>query len=273
MTHNDSLAAGKWFSITPTEARSPLIAHVPHAAELVPEAERAGILLDDEQLAHELLASTDHFTDGFGAEAIQLGGVVVAPAVSRLVVDVERFTDDGSEPQAQVGRGAVYTSTTQGVPLRRFDPVERERLLGTYFEPYHAAFGDLVEQTLGRWGRCLIVDVHSYPSASLHYELDQGSVRPGVCIGTDPFHTPEALTVALERAARDHGASTARDRPFGGTFVPLPHYGADRRVVGAMLEIRRDLYMDEATGHRSAGFEPTRRLVAAMLAAAVEAVL
>ena len=35
---------------------------------------------------------------------------------------------------------------------------------------------------------------------------------------------------------------------FIGTYVPLEQYGTDQRVHSVMIEIRRDLYMDEATG-------------------------
>ena len=113
--------------------------------------------------------------------------------------------------------------------------------------------------------------------------------RPAVCLGTDttlpphaPFshdgmHTPPWLR---ERAAEAFGEMLARwpggaapdpasapheppaegagkavagiafDRPFAGTLVPLPYLGNDRRVQSLMIELRRDLYMDEETGGR-----------------------
>ena len=117
--------------------------------------------------------------------------------------------------------------------------------------------------------------------------------RPAVCIGTDmtlpphaPFahpgmHTPPWLR---ERAAEACGemlahwpsapapdaasaphepdpegagkpvAGIAFDRPFAGALVPLPYMGTDRRVRAIMIELRRDLYMDEETGGRLPGF-------------------
>jgi N-formylglutamate deformylase len=117
--------------------------------------------------------------------------------------------------------------------------------------------------------------------------------RPAVCLGTDatlpphaPFahpgmHTPPWLR---ERAAEAFGEMLARwphgatpdpasaphepkpegagvavagiafDRPFAGALVPLPYLGSDRRVQALMVELRRDLYMDEASGARSAAF-------------------
>jgi N-formylglutamate deformylase len=117
--------------------------------------------------------------------------------------------------------------------------------------------------------------------------------RPAVCIGTDmtlppnaPFahpgmHTPpwlreraaEALGEMLSRwpggatpdpasAAHEPApegpgkavAGIAFDRPFAGALVPLSYLGNDRRVQAVMIELRRDLYLDEETGDRLPGF-------------------
>lgn len=40
---------------------------------------------------------------------------------------------------------------------------------------------------------------------------------------------------------------SSSNAPFAGTYVPLKHYHHDARVSSVMLEIRRDVYMDEAT--------------------------
>ena len=117
--------------------------------------------------------------------------------------------------------------------------------------------------------------------------------RPAVCIGTDmtlppnaPFahpgmHTPPWLreraaeacgemlsrwpggaapdpaSAAHEPAPEGPGravAGIAFDRPFAGALVPLPYLGTDRRVQAVMIELRRDLYLDEETGSRLPGF-------------------
>ena len=40
---------------------------------------------------------------------------------------------------------------------------------------------------------------------------------------------------------------------FIGAYVPLEQYGTDQRVHSVMIEISRDLYMDEATGEPNGG--------------------
>ena len=99
---------------------APIILHVPHASRVVPPDVRAGMVLSDAELEHELDQMTDSFTDVIVARALVASGVdarVVAAPVSRLVVDVERFTD-GSEPMEAVGMGAIYTRTHDEQLLR-----------------------------------------------------------------------------------------------------------------------------------------------------------
>jgi N-formylglutamate deformylase len=234
--------------LAPTGVPRAIVGHVPHASRHVPAAERARLLADDATLAAELLRLTDAHTDRLFAWIRDVGGTLVVNRTSRLVVDPERFPDDAAEPMATVGQGAVYTRTTDGEPLRADDPDERARLLATWFEPYHAALIAVVESTLARFGRCLVLDGHSFATVPLPSEADRAPDRPDVCLGTDAFHTPPALTDALALRLRDAGFRVAVDTPFAGTLVPLRWYGTDARVTSVMLEVRRGLYVDEATG-------------------------
>jgi hypothetical protein len=49
--------------------------------------------------------------------------------------------------------------------------------------------------------------------------------------------------------------------------VPLKHYRADKRVVGIMVEIRRDIYMIEPGGHPTDGLGTVARCLAALVEA------
>ena len=234
--------------LAPTGVPRAIVGHVPHASRHVPGQERALLLVDDAVLDRELLRLTDAHTDRLFAWIRDLGGTLVANRTSRLVVDPERFPDDAAEPMARVGQGAVYTRTTDGERLRDDDPAERERLLRTWFEPYHAALTRVVGEHLDRFGGCLVLDGHSFATVPLPSEADQTPDRPDVCLGTDAVHTPGTLVAALIQRLGDAGFRVAVDRPFAGTLVPLRWYGADPRVTSVMLEVRRGLYMDEATG-------------------------
>lgn len=236
-----------------------VVLHVPHAGTAIPPDVRRAILLDDAGLAGEVLASTDHHTDRFVAG---LGGEldgsdrvrVWVNAYSRLVVDPERFLDPEREPTERVGRGAVYTRGFDGAVLRDVDDTAfealRADLLDRFFAPHHAGIEQLVAGMLETNGACTIIDVHSYPRDAQPYELAGGlapdAPRPALCIGTDGVHTPPELVALVEDVAASLDLATARDTPFAGTFVPTAWLG-DARVRSVMLEIRRDIYMEEST--------------------------
>jgi N-formylglutamate deformylase len=263
-------AIGAAFEILPAAGTARgVVGHVPHAGTRIPPEVRAGLLLHDAALAHELVQLTDWHTDELFGWLPDLGAATFVNRVSRLVVDPERFEQDAAEPAAGFGQGVVYSRTCDGAPLRAPDAAARERLLATYYRPYHAALTALVGEVLAAHGRCLIVDGHSFASVPLPSELDQAPDRPDICIGTDEVHTPEPLADALEAGFRAAGLRVRRDSPFAGALVPLRYLGRDPRVTTVMLEVRRGLYCDEATGARSAGFGEVaatlRRVVAEVL--------
>jgi N-formylglutamate deformylase len=227
-----------------------VVLHVPHDSTTVPVDLRSQFLLDDAELRRELDRMTDHRTLALFSDPSSTA-IAVRSTVSRLVVDVERFPDDVDEPMAARGMGAVYAATSQLTPLR--PPLadnERERLMQAYYHPHHAQLEEAVTKAVDRYGRCLVIDCHSFPSAALPYEMAPPSkARPDVCIGTDDFHTSEGLAAAFSTAFRLEGWSVSLNDPFPGALVPASRYRRDRRVEAVMVEVNRRLYLreDDAT--------------------------
>ena len=226
-----------------------VVFHVPHDSDNVPDHIRNQFLLDDEQLAQELLLMTDHFTLKIFCDGANPQNVVRAP-VSRLVVDVERFLPDAAEPMSAKGMGAIYTKTADGRPLRReLSPPERQMLLESYYAPHHQRLEQLVDEKMTKFGRCLVIDCHSFPSVPLPYEgASDDAIRPDICIGTDPFHTSSQLASNLVGHFSNSEFTVALNDPFSGALVPRSRYRKDLRVQAIMVELNRRLYMDETTG-------------------------
>lgn len=236
----------------------PVVLHIPHSGTVIPDDLRPDFAIPPEEIERELLLMTDWHTERLFRNALPGAEAVVFP-VSRLVVDPERFPDDAREPMAALGMGAVYHSRQDGTPLLRPGlPAERrEAVMRRFYQPHHAALAAAVGRALEGRGRCLVIDGHSFPSRPLPYE-DSARRRPEICLGTDPFHTPPALAAAARTAFKAEGFETAFDEPFAGALVPEASYGRDARVVALMIELRRDLYMDEASGRlgdEGPGFE------------------
>ena len=114
-------------------------------------------------------------------------------------------------------------------------------------------------------GRCVILDGHSFSSAPLPYELDQRNDRPQICLGTDDVHTPESLVRSIQALCAAQGLRVEQNRPFAGTYVPLRYWRTDPRVRSVMMEIRRDLYMDEQTGVETPGLLRMRELILSVM--------
>ncbi|MGW4124101.1 N-formylglutamate amidohydrolase [Nocardia sp. NPDC004711] len=252
--------------LLPGAADSPVVLHIPHSARTIPAAVRAELLLDDGALDRELDAITDAHTARLADAAARLSPTrpwQFVNRMSRLVVDPERFPDEREEMLA-VGMGAVYTATTDRMPLRAadFDPAP---LLDRYFHPYAQAMTDLVADRLSATGRAVIIDVHSYPAQPLPYELHGDLPRPPICLGADAFHTPTELLTRAAGAFVDCGG-VGVNSPFAGTYVPLDFYGTEPRVTALMVEIRRDLYLSEPGGPPGPGIDRLAAALAALIA-------
>ena len=231
------------------------VIHIPHASTIVPSAVRSSFVLSEKELQRELLTMTDHFTDELFRVSENLAKTVEFP-VSRLVLDPERFLNDKDEPMAAKGMGVIYTLTSSGQPLRRAPSIqERDELLCLYYFPHHLRLAQEVDAALALHERCLIVDAHSFPARPLPYEAYQDPDRCDICIGTDPFHTPQWLADFTVDAFRNSNYSVEVNRPFAGSLVPEKHYRQDNRVLSIMIEVNRALYMDEVSAERLAAFD------------------
>lgn len=223
----------------------PVVLHIPHASTVVPKEVLDQFLVDQKELAAEVQRLTDHATDRIFTEAFPDATACVFP-VSRFVVDPERFEDDAREQMAQKGMGVIYTHGTNCQPIRRgLTYNERQALLESYYYPHHKALTRAVQRHIEKFGKCLILDSHSFTADALPCEQYPNAERPDFCLGTDTFHTPETLVANAERELKRNGFSVARDEPFKGTLVPTDFYRCDQRVRSLMIEVNRRLYMND----------------------------
>ena len=237
--------------------RSPLLLHIPHASTSIPDDAFGDFVVDRDTLDAELLRLTDRYTDTLYGDGFPSAQIVAAD-VSRLVVDVERFADDAHEPCAAHGMGAVYVRTSSGAPLRVVSETRRAQLTDEYYWPHHHHLDAIAARALEQFGRCVIIDAHSFPVTPLPTQVDF-SDPPEIGIGTDAMHTSAALAEMVHTFFTDRGFRVGVNRPFAGALVPNAFYGRDARVQSVMIELRRDLYMDERTGERLPVFADLQR--------------
>ena len=237
-----------------------LIFHIPHASLRIPDDSK--FLISREEVDAEALYLTDLYTDElFSAEA---NDVAIRADFSRVFCDVERFENDALEPMSQFGMGATYLRCDDGRELRRLTSEQRNELMAAYYEPHHARFTASVDASLESVGEARIIDCHSFPNIPLRCSLYQGGLNFDFNIGTDPFHTPQEWVHASEAFFKKQGFRLGVDVPYTGSIVPMKHYQKNKQVKSIMLEINRDLYMDD-NYNRGPRFDEIRDLVSAYL--------
>ncbi len=206
---------------------SDLVVHVPHAATRIPSEVLDQFILDPEALASEAQESADLFTELLAQQAWP-SATIVAAAVSRIVVDVERYADDSMETMAAVGRGMIYSNTHDGKPLRK--PVsasQRAALQSEYYDPH---WQRLRANSTGK----TLIDLHSYPTVPWSVEPSPNAPRPEIDLGTSQGITPDPWIKAVRKHFEAAGYQVGENTPYAGVIDA----GAERAI---MIEIRRDM--------------------------------
>lgn len=225
-------------NIFTSEIRDTFILNIPHASTYVPD--KSGFV-SEALLQQEIILLTDHATD----EIFNIDEITTSMCdFSRVFCDVERFSDDDKEIMSKKGMGMLYTHTDNGELLRRVSQVYHEATYRDYYLDYHNKLEDLVHNKLLLHGVARIVDCHSFSPKPFKRDIDQKSVRPDVCLGTDPYHTPDYLLQSLHKFFENEGYSVAINTPYSGTFVPTGYYTINKKVESIMIEFNRNLYMD-----------------------------
>ena len=229
-----------------------IVLHIPHASKHIPDKYLKYFTLSKKDLEIELLKMTDHFTDElFDISYSNIHQLKFL--LSRLLVDVERFEEDELEPMFKVGMGCIYEKTHDGKSLKLVKDIKDE-LINKFYKTHHENFTKIVDAKLKQSNKVLIIDCHSFPKHPLPYELNQAMDRPEICIGTDDFHTSEKLKESFGQLFEELNFTVKYNEPFKGSIVPLKFYNKDKRVQSVMIELRRDLYMNEHSEEKNNKF-------------------
>ena len=229
-----------------------IVIHIPHASKYIPDEYLKYFTLSKKDLEVEILKMTDHFTDELFDVSSHNIDLLKFP-ISRLLVDVERFEKDELEPMSKVGMGCIYEKTYDGNSLKNVEYIKGE-LINKFYKTHHKNFTKIVDTKLKQNNKVLIIDCHSFPKYPLPYESNQAMDRPEICIGTDNFHTSEKLKNSFGELFEGLNFTLKYNEPFKGSIVPHKFYNNDKRVQSIMIELRRDLYMDEQSGEKNYKF-------------------
>lgn len=212
-----------------------LVYHIPHSSIYIPDT--TGFIT--ERIEDNLLEMTDWATDEMFCTE---GAARLVVPHSRLFCDVERF-DDEHEPQFKNGRGFYYSNGYDGLPLRAVDEEHKRVVYNDYYKKHHGALYQAVMEKIEQYGVCHVIDCHSFGDNPYGTPADVPS-NPDICIGTDPFHTPDYLLEQTIHFWESRGYSVDVNNPFAGCIVPIEHLEREPRVKGMMIEVHKRLYMN-----------------------------
>lgn len=231
---------------------SPIVCNVPHSGAIIPEEFRGDFVLNQNDLDKEVLYMADNFTNSLYGELIYVSSSIIS-RISRVVLDIERFQNEEDEPMSKVGMSALYTRASGGDVLRNISE-ENKIALEKIYKEYHGAFTKLVDDSLIKNDKAIIIDCHSFPSVPRVYEPEQELNRPDICIGVDEYHTPKELVEILKVQFEKLGYRVEINTPFAGSIVPMDYYKKDKRVTSVMIEVNRKLYMNEGAFEKVENF-------------------
>jgi len=201
----------------------------------------------------------------------------VAARLSRFVCDLNRDPDDVGpgavpmhrDPRNSDGRGFIWAVTTSGAPaLARPLSLDDWRARTAIHAAYHDALGRALSRARDRFGYAILVDGHSMPSKGRQGHKDPGRERADVVPGDrDGTSCSPALSQLVGAHFAERGYRVAFNDPYKGGFITAHHGRPADHVHAIQIELRRDLYMDEAAyAITDAGFTRLRATISELLA-------
>ncbi|MCA1939365.1 MAG: N-formylglutamate amidohydrolase [Caenispirillum bisanense] len=252
----------------PERQTLPMVFASPHSGSAYPDDLLAASRLD----ANGLRRSEDCFVDELFADVPRLGAPLLKALFPRAYLDPNRepyeldpamFAEslpahvNTTSARVAAGLGTIARVVASGAEIyaRKLSFAEAETRVQSLYRPYHAALRRLIDDTVARFGFCLLIDCHSMPSGSGEGRTPPPDIVLGDCFG---ISCARSVTVLAEDRLTALGYSVARNAPYAGGYTTR-HYGRPEHGVHAMqIEINRRLYMDEDTFARHGGLARLR---------------
>lgn len=257
-------------AVLPQRPPTPVVVSVPHGGtELGPFA---AALSPDVDVRSDADLFVDQLYDGLTR------GAFLRARLSRFACDLNRHPDDVSAravpehpaPRNHDGRGFVWEVTTAGTPaLTRPLTLDEWRARREVHAAYHAAIVQAMLRARERFGFAVLVDGHSMPSVGRTRHADPGRARADIVPGDRLGHScAPALSRLVGEHFRGRGLSVAFNDPYRGGFITAHHGRPAEGLHAIQIEMRRDLYMDEAAfAPVPEGFARLRAVLADLLRA------
>lgn len=261
----------------PAGSRLPLVCDSPHSGTWYPPEFGTAVPLS------RLRQGEDTHIDALWADAPAYGATLIAANFPRTYIDPNRSLADldpdlldspWPEPLApgeksRLGYGLVWSRMDAATPIydRRLTVSEVCGRIERCWRPYHAALQAGIDAALRDFGRVWHLNLHSMPNDA-YTRLGKVSSTPladFVLGDRDGTTCDPAFVDLVARTLRGFGYTVAINDPYKGVELigRIGQPGAGRHSL--QIEIRRPLYMDEATREPNEGFGRLQRDLSRLL--------
>ena len=212
-----------------------------------------------------LRRSEDCFVDDLFADVPRHGAPLLKALFPRAYCDVNRdpgeldpalfleappMTAMSRSPRVNAGLGVIARVVRDGAEIyrRRLPLAEARRRLAELHLPYHTALKGLIEDTVARFGRAILIDCHSMPSQAAVGGVDMilGD-RYGASCAPD-------FTAFVTRTLAQAGFSVGRNNPYAGGYTAETYGDPAKGIHVLQIEINRAIYLDEQRLERLPAF-------------------
>jgi N-formylglutamate deformylase len=244
----------------------PLVFDSPHSGTVYPM--NTGIIAP----VQALKTTWDAWVDELWSGAPRMGAALLAARFPRTCIDTNRSIMDidpemldnpwpgliEQSPACKRGMGLIRRYALPNVPMYAapLSVMEVEQRIRQYYEPYHAVLAELLDAAYSRFGQVWHINCHSMKSIGNAMNTDKGSERPDMvisdCHGTSAYCT---LTEWIAGEFSRLGYRVQINTPYAGGYI-IKKYG--QPALGRQsiqIEIKRSLYMNEASFEKTEGFE------------------
>ena len=256
----------------------PLVLDSPHSGELYPDD------FDHAPPRDVVRQAEDTHVARLYARAPALGAALLEAHFPRAYIDANRNLDDidpelladaWREPLAPgrktaQGIGLVWRLARDGRPMygRRLAAAELAARIDRWYRPYHAALDAELDRLHRACGAVWLLDCHSMPAVGDERSDDPGRERADFVLGDRDGTTcaPE-FTAFVAATLGGMGYRVAVNDPYKGVEIVRRHGRPAERRHSLQVEVKRTLYMDEATLVPNEGYARLEADLARLVAA------
>lgn len=256
----------------------PLVLDSPHSGEFYPGD------FDHAPPREVVRQAEDTHVGRLYGGAPALGAVLLEARFPRAYIDANRsladidpelLADAWAEPLAPgrktaQGIGLVWRLARDGSPMygRRLTAAELAARIDRWYRPYHAALDAELDRLHRAFGAVWLIDCHSMPAVGDERSDDPGRERADFVLGDRDGTTcaPE-FTAFVAATLAGMGYRVAVNDPYKGVEIVRRHGRPAERRHSLQVEVKRTLYMDEASLVPNAGYARLEADLARLVAA------